>query len=73
MDLDKETVQVVAIGAGTVVAVAALVFDGELGNAIGTGILSFGGMIVGYLFGKGTCPRGEVTINAEEVQVDGDS
>ena len=55
VDMDKETVQFAAIICGTTVAVAALVFDGELGYAMGTSILTLGGTAVGYLFGKKDC------------------
>jgi hypothetical protein len=52
-DLDKESVQALVVVCGTVIAVAALLYDGELGNALGTGVLSMAGVVVGYLFGKG--------------------
>ena len=52
IELDKECVQALAIVGGTVIAVAALVLDGDLGYAMGTGILSLGSGVVGYLFGK---------------------
>jgi len=52
MDIDREAVQVVAIIGGVVVAVAAMVFDGEVGNAVGTVILTGGTAAVAYLVGK---------------------
>lgn len=51
MELDKETVQVAAIAAGTAIAVTSLVVDGELGYAMGTGILTLAGTISGYWWG----------------------
>ena len=55
MDIDKETVQVVAVAGGVIIAVAALIFDGDLGYAMGTGILTIASAMAGYIFGKGTC------------------
>ena len=55
MDIDKETVQVVAVAGGVIISVAALVFDGDLGYAMGTGILTIASAMAGYIFGKGTC------------------
>ena len=55
MDVDKEAVQLAAIISGTVIAVAALVFDGELGYAMGTGILTMAGTYGGYIFGVKRC------------------
>jgi len=52
MDIDKETVQVVAVVGGVIIAVAALLFDGELGYAMGTGIMTIAGSVAGYIFGK---------------------
>jgi len=62
MDVDKETVQCVAIIGGVAIAVTALIVDGELGYAMGTGILSLFSGVMGYLFGRGGEP------DAEEVQ-----
>lgn len=67
MDMDKETVQLGAIVCGTVIAVAALVFDGELGYAMGTGLMTAAGTAAGYLFGSNKGGDG----SAEEIQVDG--
>lgn len=55
MDVDKETVQVVTVIGGVVIAVAALVFDGDLGYAMGTGIISLASAVVGYIFGSKKC------------------
>jgi hypothetical protein len=55
MDIDKEAVQIVAIIGGVVVAVAAMIFDGEVGNAVGTVILTGGAAAVSYLVGKARC------------------
>lgn len=55
MDIDKETVQVVAVIGGVVIAVAALVFDGDLGYAMGTGIMTLASGAVGYIFGSKKC------------------
>jgi len=67
MEMDKETVQVVAIAAGTTIAVAALVFDGELGYAMGTGILTLAGTISGYWWGVSSCKsQGGVVVADEE-------
>lgn len=66
MEMDKETVQVVAIAAGTTIAVAALVFDGELGYAMGTGILTLAGTIGGYWWGVSSCNKGGSTNASEE-------
>jgi len=52
MDMDKECVQAIAIVCGTIVGVAALVYDGELGYAMGTGLLALASGAVGYLFGS---------------------
>lgn len=58
MDLDKEAVQVVAIVGGVVVAVAAMIFDGEVGNAVGTLMLTGGTALVSYYVGsKKACPE----------------
>lgn len=59
MEMDKETVQVVAIVSGTVIAVASLVLDGDLGYAMGTGILSLFSGVMGYVFGRGGCGDAE--------------
>ena len=50
-DVDKELVQLAAVVCGTVIAVAALIFDGDLGYAMGTGILTMAGTFGGYIFG----------------------
>ena len=55
MDIDKELVQVVAVVGGVIVAVAALVFDGELGYAMGTGIMTIASAMAGYIFGAKRC------------------
>lgn len=52
MDIDKETVQLAAVVGGVVIAVASLIFDGDLGYAMGTGVLTMAGTAVGYLFGS---------------------
>lgn len=62
MDIDKEVVQVVALVAGTVVAVTALIVDGEIGMAVAMGLMPTMTGIGGYLFGIKRCE------NAEEVQ-----
>ena len=59
MDIDKETVQVVAVVGGVIIAVAALVFDGDLGYAMGTGVISIASAMAGYIFGKGMCEDAE--------------
>jgi len=59
MDMDKETVQVVAIVGGVTIAVAALVFDGELGYALGTGVLTLASSVVSYIFGQKSCLKKE--------------
>jgi len=51
VEADKEVVQIVAVVAGTIVAVAALMFDGDLGYAMGTGILTLAGTVSGYWWG----------------------
>ncbi len=51
MDLDKEVVQVVAIVAGTAVAVTALIVDGEIGMAVAMGLMPTISGVAGYLFG----------------------
>ena len=63
MDVDKELVQLVTIVGGVVIAVVALIVDGELGYAMGTGILSLASGVMGYIFGQ---QKGGS--NAEEVQ-----
>lgn len=55
LDTDKETVQVVAIVAGTAVAVTALVVDGEIGMAVAMGLMPTITGIAGYLFGVKRC------------------
>ena len=55
MDFDKEAVQVVAIVAGTVVAVTALIVDGEIGMAVAMGLMPTITGIAGYLFGIKRC------------------
>jgi hypothetical protein len=52
MDVDKEMVQVVAIIGGVTVAIAAMLLDGSVGDAIGTVILTGGTAAVAYLAGK---------------------
>jgi len=53
MDIDREIVQCVAIVGGVAIAVTALIVDGDIGYAMGTGMLSLFSGIMGYLFGKG--------------------
>ena len=53
MNIDREAVQCVAIVGGVAIAVTALIVDGELGYAMGTGMLSLFSGAMGYLFGKG--------------------
>lgn len=55
LDMDKETVQVVAIVAGTAVAVTALIVDGEIGMAVAMGLMPTITGIAGYLFGVKKC------------------
>jgi len=55
MDIDKEFVQVVAVVGGVIIAVASLVFDGDLGYAMGTGIIAIASGAAGYIFGKSMC------------------
>ena len=55
MDIDKETVQVVAIVAGTVVAVTALIVDSEIGMAVAMGLMPTVTGVAGYLFGIKRC------------------
>jgi len=55
LDTDKETVQVVAIVAGTAVAVTALIVDGEIGMAVAMGLMPTITGIAGYLFGVKKC------------------
>lgn len=62
MDIDKETVQLAAVVGGVAIACTALIVDGELGYAMGTGMLSLFSGAMGYLFGRG----GDG--NAKEVQ-----
>ena len=51
MDLDKESVQVVAIVAASAVVVAAMIFDGAVGDAVGTVLLTGATAVVSYLAG----------------------
>lgn len=55
MDVDKEMVQVVAIIAGTAVAVTALIVDGEIGMAVAMGLMPTITGVAGYLFGIKRC------------------
>jgi len=55
LDMDKETVQVAAIVAGTAVAVTALIVDGEIGMAVAMGMMPMITGIAGYLFGVKKC------------------
>jgi|WetSurMetagenome_2_1015567.scaffolds.fasta_scaffold73684_4 hypothetical protein len=57
MDLDKEFVQVIAIVSAAVVVVAAMIFDGEVGDAVGTILLTGGAAAVSYLVGKSRCDK----------------
>lgn len=59
MDMDKETVQAVAIVAGTVVAVTALIVDGEIGMAVAMGLMPTITGVAGYLFGAKRCEDAE--------------
>lgn len=63
IDIDRELVQLVTIVGGVVIAVVALIVDGELGYAMGMGILSLGSGVMGYIFGQQKGGK-----NAEEVQ-----
>lgn len=63
IDIDRELVQLVTIVGGVVIAVVALIVDGELGYAMGTGILSLASGVLGYVFGQQKGGK-----NAEEVQ-----
>jgi hypothetical protein len=58
-DVDKELVQLVTVICGTLIAVAALIFDGDLGYAMGTGILTMAGTFGGYIFGVKKCEVNE--------------
>ena len=55
MDFDKEAVQMVAIISGTVVAVTALIVDGEIGMAVAMGLMPTVTGVAGYLFGVKRC------------------
>ena len=63
IDIDRELVQLVTIVGGVVIAVVALIVDGELGYAMGTGVLSLASGVMGYIFGQQKGGK-----NAEEVQ-----
>lgn len=52
LDTDKEIVQVVAIIAAAVVVVAAMLFDGKVGDAIGTVILTGSTAVISYYAGQ---------------------
>jgi len=60
MDIDKETVQVVAIVAAAAVVVAAMIFDGSVGDAVGTVLLTVSTAVVSYVAGmkkgESKCP-----------------
>jgi len=51
LDLDRETVQVVAIVSASAVVVCAMIFDGAVGDAIGTVLLTASTAVVSYLAG----------------------
>lgn len=55
LDIDKETVEIFAIVCSTVVAVAAMVFDGAVGDAVGTLLLTGGTALVSYYVGLKKC------------------
>ena len=55
LDLDKEVVEVVAIVCASTVAVCAMIFDGSVGDAIGTVLLTGGASWVSYLIGLRKC------------------
>lgn len=52
LDLDKEVVECVAIAAASVVVVAAMVFDGSVGDAVGTALLTGSTAFVSYYAGQ---------------------
>lgn len=51
LDIDKETVQCVAIVSAAVIVVAAMIFDGAVGDAVGTAILTVSSAFVAYIGG----------------------
>lgn len=51
LDIDRETVQCVAIVSAAVVVVAAMIFDGAVGDAIGTTLLTCASAFVAYISG----------------------
>ena len=52
MDVDKETVQCVAILGGVAFGVTALLVDGEAGYAVAMGLTNLATGVVAYLFGS---------------------
>lgn len=53
MDVDKESVQCVAILGGVAIGITALLVDGEVGYAVAMGLTNLATGVVMYLFGKG--------------------
>jgi hypothetical protein len=52
MDVDYNELLLALIGSSTLLGTLALVYDGELGYAIGTGVLVMMSSIVSYIYGR---------------------
>ena len=56
MKTDIMDLRLVAIIALVVLGIAALVIDGQLGEMLMVAIAGAIGVVIGYLFGKASCP-----------------
>jgi uncharacterized membrane protein YadS len=56
IDLDNQTVQVVAICGVTAIGITAMIVDGDIGQTMAVAVATALGVLVGYLF-----PRGGMT------------
>ena len=56
MKTDIMDLRLVAIIALVVLGVAALVIDGQLGEMLMVAVAGAIGVVIGYLFGKASCP-----------------
>ena len=56
MKTDIMDLRMVAIIALVALGIAALIIDGELGKMLMVAVSGAIGVVIGYLFGKATCP-----------------
>jgi hypothetical protein len=52
MDVDQNELMLAMVGSTTILGALALVYDGDLGYAVGTGVLVLMSSIISYIYGR---------------------